>query len=334
MYGDMGPDVLRRLENVLPHLCRVDLNGHGEPLLYPLFLDLLARLKARGLYVGITSNATLIDEDIAKGMVALGLDELCVSIHAAREPLYSKISKGARLERVVENLNLINKHKGLLSKKRPKICFHFVGMRQNIDQLPDLIRLAKDLRVDNVTVLVLAEYPLVEGQSLVAHKEYARSFFEDAIRVSRKRRVELSIPSLYFDHCPDSLAFNVGRIGPAIARLRDRVERRKLWVKLREFYWTRRKWETETGEMKRDCYDPWTFCFVLQNGDIRPCCVSERRMGNILDADFESIWNGEKYEEFRNQIIGGHLPEECAACKIRPWVDSAKWRQKWLLCLR
>ena len=44
---------------------------------------------------------------------------------------------------------------------------------------------------------------------------------------------------------------------------------------------------------------------VLWNGDVVPCCrdaQGEYVMGNVLKQDFEEIWNGEKYRNFRKSI--------------------------------
>ena len=44
---------------------------------------------------------------------------------------------------------------------------------------------------------------------------------------------------------------------------------------------------------------------ILWNGDVVPCCrdaQGEYVMGNILEQDFNEIWNGRKFKEFRRRV--------------------------------
>lgn len=329
-YGDINTEIFDRLKDVFPQVRRVALNAHGEPLLYPKFLESLALLKSHGILVDITSNAVLINDEIAEGIVKYGLDNLTVSMNAASEPLYSEIMRGAKLETVIKNIKMINEYKQDYSKIIPKIVFHFVGMRQNIHQLPAVIELAKDLGVEGVVVLALVEYPLVEGQSLIYHKEYSKKFFEESVRIAEKEKIELIIPSQYFHHQNSKSQIYKKRIGMIYKVLFDHKTRGILYNKIWSHMRHERNMETKTDRpiinmSVRDCYDPWTMCYIMQNGDIRPCCNLEQNMGNVLEQNFEEIWNGEKYNRLRSEISNGNLPKECANCITRQWTDSKKW---------
>lgn len=56
------------------------------------------------------------------------------------------------------------------------------------------------------------------------------------------------------------------------------------------------------------CKRPWTETTIAWNGDVVPCCgvyeTDKYSFGNIIDDDFRSIWNGEKYVSARKEIIG------------------------------
>ena len=54
--------------------------GLGEPLLHPRFLDMVRLAKARGLRAEVTTNALLLDDEVAGRLLAAGLDQLVVSI--------------------------------------------------------------------------------------------------------------------------------------------------------------------------------------------------------------------------------------------------------------
>lgn len=52
----------------------------GEPLLRPDLFDLAAAAKAMGFYVGLSSNGTLIDADVARRIAATGFDYVGISL--------------------------------------------------------------------------------------------------------------------------------------------------------------------------------------------------------------------------------------------------------------
>lgn len=67
----------------------------------------------------------------------------------------------------------------------------------------------------------------------------------------------------------------------------------------------------EEGQLQRrvipqnDC--PWIYysMTIMSNGDVSPCChdaCGKETMGNILTQELEEIWNGDKYQNFRDRI--------------------------------
>jgi len=71
------------------------LSGFGEPLLDP---DLCARIryaKERGIgKVQLTTNASLLDEEKARGLIDSGLDEIMLSVDGYDEPSYARVRVG------------------------------------------------------------------------------------------------------------------------------------------------------------------------------------------------------------------------------------------------
>ena len=57
----------------------------GEPLLHPDIFEISTRAKAMGFYVGLSTNGTLIDEDLIERVAAVGYDYVGISIDGLRE---------------------------------------------------------------------------------------------------------------------------------------------------------------------------------------------------------------------------------------------------------
>lgn len=55
------------------------------------------------------------------------------------------------------------------------------------------------------------------------------------------------------------------------------------------------------------------------NGDVVPCCydlASQAVMGNIESMSIESIWSGERFQEFRSAIASKQPPSLCQGCRV------------------
>lgn len=56
-------------------------------------------------------------------------------------------------------------------------------------------------------------------------------------------------------------------------------------------------------KMDIPCYQGFIYSVITLDGDVIPCCGSPitRKIGNINDESFDSIWHSEKYGEFRRK---------------------------------
>jgi len=119
--------------------------GLGEPLLHPRFLDMVRLAKARGLRADVTTNARLLDEDIAGGLLAAGLGQLVVSIDGASAQAFGRVRSGASLDKVVDNVRRLHDRRGPNYGPGMRIGIELVATRSNVGELPGLTRLAAQL---------------------------------------------------------------------------------------------------------------------------------------------------------------------------------------------
>lgn len=69
---------------------------------------------------------------------------------------------------------------------------------------------------------------------------------------------------------------------------------------------------------RKTCVSPWRHLFVNANGDVSVCCELNRAFGNMHTDNFIDIWNSEKINEFRNDMILGNYNSHCLNCCL-PW---------------
>jgi len=143
-------------EKLIPLFSNAPGDGHngclGEAFLHPdIYMKMLKCAKQFNITVHTTSNGTLITEEIARQLVETGLDKLIVSLDAATPATYSKIRPPGKFENVIAGLRHIKEWKNRLGSPRPRIEMAFLGMKFNIGELPDAVRLAHEIGVEQVT---------------------------------------------------------------------------------------------------------------------------------------------------------------------------------------
>ena len=114
--------------------------------------------KRRGLRAEVTTNALLLDDELAAGLLEAGLDQLVVSIDGASAEAFGRVRSGASLERVVENVRRLHDGGGPNYGPGVRIGVEFVAMRSNVGELPGLGRLAARLGATFIIVSNVLAY--------------------------------------------------------------------------------------------------------------------------------------------------------------------------------
>ena len=80
------------------------------------------------------------------------------------------------------------------------------------------------------------------------------------------------------------------------------------------------------------CTAPWTTAMVDHEGDVHPCCISHRVIGDLRTASFEAIWNGDAARQLRWFLLHGLIHPICRGIAC-PYVrnslaagEPAEWR--------
>ncbi|MCJ7521138.1 MAG: SPASM domain-containing protein [Dehalococcoidia bacterium] len=143
--SDMTMETYRALLPIFPEIEAVNIIGIGEPLLNENVIEMIRlgkeHLPPNGAF-SLTTNATLLDDTMAKQLVSSGLDDIVVSIDGATSGTYNEIRKDASLDQVLTNVERLNKAKKKLGIQTPRIGFEFVAMKRNISELPQVVDLA------------------------------------------------------------------------------------------------------------------------------------------------------------------------------------------------
>ncbi len=113
----------------------------GEPLLRPDLFEIAARAKAMGFYIGLSTNGTLIDAPLAQRVHAAGFDYVGISL----DGIGATHDKFRRLAGAFDASLAAVRH---LQKLGTKVGLRFTMTELNAFDLPNLLKLMQDERVD------------------------------------------------------------------------------------------------------------------------------------------------------------------------------------------
>jgi MoaA/NifB/PqqE/SkfB family radical SAM enzyme len=285
----LGFDDFKRLVEGFGDIDELQLQGLGEPTMHPRFFDMVSWASARGIRVSTNSNLTLWSERRARQCVESGLDALHVSLDAATPELYERIRCGAHFSKVIRNLRrVMEARRDAASPLHVRIVT--VLMRQNLHELPSIVRLASDEGVADVFVQYLChdfeEHSLPESYRPMRDFIHAQALDEVPRHVLAQAFARARVVA---DQCDVSL-----RLPP--------LERRAA-----AFEGSRCDW-------------PWRGAYVSYRGDAMPCCMvgtpDRINFGNMLDDGVENIWAGDSYQRFRDGLARGQPAAICRSCSL------------------
>jgi len=240
----------------------------GEPLLRKDIFELLAYTKTLGMISHLNTNGSLVNDENAGKIIATGVDSINISLDGARAETHDAIRgvPGA-FERVMAAAGRINAAR---SKQSKPVRLKTVAVLQegNIDEVPEMIRLAGDLGVDCVEFIPRQQF--------------------------------LSGPEQQHAAAPAFLQ-KVGRAVDDLLGLEQtgvRLENSRTHLKL-----ISRSFRNEPSPLK--CFAGYNSVAVDCYGEIYPCVPWynwRRAAGNIREKELADVWYSREYDEVRKEI--------------------------------
>ncbi|MHA1409350.1 MAG: tungsten cofactor oxidoreductase radical SAM maturase [Candidatus Odinarchaeia archaeon] len=265
--------------------------GLGEPTFHPKFSEMVKLIKQKlpGVKLILTTNGTKLDE--LKDIITNNFDYIIVSIDAVDSGTLSGIRGGAAAG-VIENIRRFVQYKRKLGKVLPVIWAEFVAMKGNIDELPKLLRRAKDLDIKKILVTNMLPYTKeMSKESLFPYSDPEEIYKRAPLGSHLKYFVEIDLPDT-----------------------RLRTERRCEFI---------RNNSCVIG-VTGDTYPCYNFaheyyCYI--NGFKKK--IYPYSFGNINDKPLKEIWMSEEYTRFRMKVLNFEFPS-CVDCSTRDGCDFAK----------
>ncbi len=147
----------------------------GEPLLNNKFVEIVKIAHQHNLLTSTSTNAQLIDRQLAKYLVESKLDRLIVSIDGTTQETYETYRVGGKLNKAIEAVENIVFWKKRLNKPHPFVEIQFLVLKSNEHQIKEIKSLTKSLSADKLTLKSAQLYDFENGNpQLTTIYRYAR----------------------------------------------------------------------------------------------------------------------------------------------------------------
>jgi MoaA/NifB/PqqE/SkfB family radical SAM enzyme len=275
----------------------------GEPLMYKHWNELLAYIKSKGLRCNMISNCVLL-EDHAEALVDLGLDEIIFSLDGP-EALHDEIrSRKGTFQKATSGIMAVNRIKKERGTNKPVINVNSTIFDFNTFNLSEMAEIADRLEAKTITFhhLIFMSRGTYQEHNCIFRELFGVESFDWA------GFVEEELPRID----PDALIEEMNKVKKqkdlktAVTFYPNFIEE-----EIREYYTSFRFLPTT---YRHRCLSPWMVAYVFPDGSVRPCLSMNLSVGNMKEASFSEIWNGESYRRFRSEVKQRGFFPVCSRC--------------------
>jgi MoaA/NifB/PqqE/SkfB family radical SAM enzyme len=275
-----------RLEHALhafPELRHVELQGEGESLMHPRFLDMVELLRARGVRVSFITNGSYLTPETIGRLLDAGIEKISVSLESSDPAEFQRI-RGGKLDKVLRGVEALLRERRVRKLDRPVIGFAVTVLRSTRDRLAAIIALYRRLGLDGGIVV----------QPLQRMPAYKKGYPAELLREE------------LFDDEVEELQLRARRMLRTIEKQRAPVK---------GFYD-----ELLAGWAPAQGRCPWLErgLFVNNEGDITACCMikdtARYRLGRLGETSPAAVLAARA--DLREQLRHGKIPAACTGCNL------------------
>jgi len=307
---DMGPNSLNNelstrqfvsvIERIAPARPFISFFG-GEPTLRGDLGQLVAAASSHGMLTTMNTNGLLLSEHAAE-IVRAGLGFCKVSLDGPKD-VNDRIRRGSdSYEKTVAGVRELLRERERQKSPTPIVQICSTVTNENQYDLIEIAQIADRLGVDLFALL----FGIFTTEELVH-------------RTNVRMKELLGVESTYWP------GFVMDRSAMDIDAIRTQVEaiKRRNWrFKYKQYPDDTRVFDIDTHYNRPNevhgrglCIVPWFRMQVMPNGDVALCeDTPDYIAGNILEQDPLDIWNGERYQTFRQTILDEGIFPVCARC--------------------
>ncbi len=311
----ISDELLQRMKSLLPTCELMVLHGYGEPLLTKNLGEILELYHSYGIEVTTNTNLSYLPDDILRPL-AKTTNHLRISCDGVTPEIYEKIRPGLRFSEFVNNVDRLRK-----ASAGMELLMETVIMRQNIHQLPEMVRFAHDHGFSQISFNRLGSHPLLNNDvdCLDRYPETTSWYLHKAVELGNQLGVRVIFPVewLSFEHDAGRLKEEQLQMNsyPFVMQPLDFNIHENLirsgHVLLPD--------DSELAAGKYCCEGMCDSLLGRTNidlsGNVYTCCINVlKQTGNLLEQDDTEFYNSPALIKMRDMFYKGEIPEYCSNC--------------------
>lgn len=284
VYHTPLPLFRRIAEMVFPYTKKLQLSCAFEALVHPDINEIIDIVGTCGIPgTGLVTNGMLLTSEIAERIINARITDVAVSIDSPDKEIFESIRRGAKFERVIENVKGLVRLRDSLDKTLPNLRINHVLMTSTIERIEAFCELCIDLGAVCVVFVHMYPYSEANPEYLGVKPELFANYREKAIAMLEKAGIEYSMPPPF-----DTTEGSFLTIDPE-----------------------------ETRKMAANCRSPWHLLQINSRGDVFPCAsrLLNPPYGNLQRQTLSEVWNNLKYLKLRNDLLKKRPHNTCETCQ-------------------
>jgi len=303
--------LVERLDPYLDNFEYIALVGFGEPLLSNKLDYFTKRCAQNNTVIHTITTAIRLTEELIDTLLQAKVS-ICISMHAATKKTYQRIMN-ASFELAQKNIQALINRNTEIGFPDNEFYLSLIVMKENINEIPTFLHLAKKLKVSKVRFQTLSPNfrtllgkPRKHDGFIFRHLEQSNQniknqFLEDLPKIQNlAEQLGIEIRGGSMEHAAreitqyhdGSAILNMGLqkiIGKPVLPL----------IKRKGF-----------------CAAPWLgeLC-VRADGNVVLCGTSIDIVGNLYKQPLEEVWNSERMQQIRRDFSNGVFPRACGNCR-------------------
>jgi len=257
-------------------LCEVKLQGIGEPLLHPKFIDMIEYLVFKHIWVRTTINGSLLHlHNNYQRLIDSGVSEVQISFDGATKDVFEKIRINSNFEQIRDNLTMLCSYEH--SKNIVVTRLWVLLQNYNVHQIFDFVEIAKDMGFKRLTFsMALSDWGQekfrIHNTKLSIEDKISDEIIEKLIKINEVGEIEIT-----FWNLSSKYSFN---------------------------------------SIETLCPWPFSRSYIGADMKIAPCCmVANPDIYSLGSAkEYISNWNSDRYINFRKMHLNGNIPNICKNC--------------------
>lgn len=271
----------------------------GEPLVRKDIFELTSYAAQYGMYVALATNGTLITREKAHEMKKNGIKYVQISLDGATPETHDSFrGVNSAFERAIKGIK--NAVEANFFTNVATTATHY-----NYKEIPEIIDLCEKLGTN--WVMVYNFVPTGRG-TFIKESDLTPDEREELLKMLYKKlkTSEVNVLSTAPQFARIALQCEEGMVPTHFQNLPSEGVPRRL------------------AEFIGGCGAGRSYLALEPNGDIQPCVFFQLKIGNILEANLEELWqNNPVLKELRDKDL---LEQHCGACEYRYYCGGCRAR--------